>query len=112
MTFTWGWITGGEGRRDWCTYYEAHGQTVLEFVSFDETSPDLVDTAVPDGIAVRIGVVEKTLETEMGWVYASWLRGSVRGREPAGTTGGVVIGTRWGQWISHIEQDIRTGWTQ
>ena len=103
------WIGYGGGAL-WCgcAHHDAHWQTVLEPVSLDEALPDLVEAAAPDGVGVGLWVCEETLETRLGGGGCARGRGG-GGGEPAGTAGSKVVGARWGQWESHIEQVFRTG---
>lgn len=87
------------------TYDEVHRETVPEPVSFGETCPDLVDAAGPHGVGVRIGRVKDALEPCDGRVRVSGWGRCVGGRsQPASAAGGVVVGTRWWEGKSHIEQ--------
>lgn len=109
MTSIWEGLRGAEVGCGWCAYHDAHGQTVLELVAVAEALPDLVDAAMPHGIRVWIWAGEQALETRLGRGGAGRGWAGVRGgSEPAGTTGGVVVGTRWGQRMSHIEKVFRT----
>ena len=80
---------------------------MLEPLSLGEAIPDLVDAAAPDGVGVWIRLAKETLETGVG---GGGEGRSVCGRgcEPAGAACGVVVGARWWERESHIEQEVRT----